>query len=62
MRNGRGEIDHSQANGNAGEPLLGRRVLRSVVNLLPERQAVVRARVGLERRAGDVVEHDIGDL
>ena len=53
-----------QRNGNAKEPFLGGRVLRAIVDLLPECEVVVRASVHLvlEGDARHAVEHDVREL
>lgn len=52
--------EEEQHDGDAEEELLGRRVLGSVVDLLPHVQVVVRPAVELEGHTPDVVEHDVG--
>lgn len=51
--------EQEQDNGHAEQELLGRRVLGSVVNLLPHVQVVVGTAVELKGDAPDVVEHDV---
>lgn len=53
---------YSQSDWNTRQPLFGRRVLRALVNLLPQRQLVVGPRIALKGRASDVVEHEVRNL
>lgn len=46
-----------QDDGHTEEELLGRRVLRAIVDLLPHVEVVVGATIELERCAAHVVEH-----
>lgn len=51
--------EKEQHDGDTKKKLLGRRVLSTVVNLLPHVKVVEGSAVEFERDAADVVKHDI---
>lgn len=51
--------DEEESDGHRGEPLFCGSILRAFIDLFPECELVVRTRVGLKGRTGDVVEHDV---
>lgn len=52
--------DEKQCNRNTKKKLLGGRVLRAIVNLLPHVEIVKSATVEIEGNATNMVEHDVG--
>ena len=52
--------EQKQDDGYADEKLFCRRVLGSIVNLLPHIQVVICPRIELEGDSADVVEHEVG--